>query len=218
MEKYGFVYIWYDKKHKRYYVGAHWGTIDDGYICSSVWMKQAFKHRPKDFKRKILSFVYTNKKDMFEEEYRWLAMMKPEELKGNRYYNTQNHHFSHWSANPQTSERVKEKATGKKLSPESIEKRQNTRMSNNGYIFSEKTKNKMSQSRMGKKNHFYGKTHSDDMKKTLSDLNTGKKLSKENIEKRVASRKQNGLKQSDETRKKISESVKAAHLKRKLLV
>ena len=62
------------------------------------------------------------------------------------------------------------------------------------------------------------KTHSDDTKKFLSDINTGKKLSKENIEKRVATRKQNGLKPSDETRKKISESVKAAHLKRKLSV
>ena len=35
--KYGFVYIWYDRKHHRYYIGCHWGTIDDGYICSSNW-------------------------------------------------------------------------------------------------------------------------------------------------------------------------------------
>lgn len=43
-EKYGFVYIWRDKKHNRYYIGCHWGTTDDGYICSSPWMKQAYKH------------------------------------------------------------------------------------------------------------------------------------------------------------------------------
>ena len=40
MEKYGFVYIWYDRKHKRYYIGCRWGTENDGYICSSSWMKK----------------------------------------------------------------------------------------------------------------------------------------------------------------------------------
>ena len=42
MEKYGFVYIWYDRKHKRYYIGSHWGSEDDGYICSSTHMNHAF--------------------------------------------------------------------------------------------------------------------------------------------------------------------------------
>lgn len=26
MEKYGFVYIWYDRKRKMYYIGSHYGT------------------------------------------------------------------------------------------------------------------------------------------------------------------------------------------------
>ena len=97
MKKYGFVYIWYDRKHKRYYIGCRWGKEDDGYICSSPWMKQGYKHRPQDFKRKILSKVYTNKKDLLEEEYRWLSMIKNEEL-GKKYYNLHNHHFGHWSS------------------------------------------------------------------------------------------------------------------------
>jgi hypothetical protein len=213
--KYGFVYIWYDKKHKRYYVGAHWGTIDDGYVCSSPWMKQAYKHRPEDFKRKILSYVYTNTKDMFEEEYRWLSMMKPEELKGNRYYNTQNYHSSHWSSDETKSRIVKEKATGKKLSAETIEKRQNTRMLNNGYNFSEETKSKMSDSRTGAKNPFYGKTHSEDTKKKISDINMGKKLSKENIEKRIETRKRKNIRPSEEQKYKTSNAMKLIWAKRK---
>ena len=52
-DEYGFIYLWRDRKHNRYYVGCHWGTTDDEYICSSRWMKQAYKHRPYDFKRKI---------------------------------------------------------------------------------------------------------------------------------------------------------------------
>jgi hypothetical protein len=213
--KYGFVYIWYDKKHKRYYVGCRWGTIDDGYVCSSRWMNTSYKRRPHDFKRRILSYVYTNRSDLHEEEYRWLSMMKSEELHGPRYYNIRNHHFSHWSVNPEIAQKVKEKATGKKLSAETIEKRQNTRMLNRGYNFSEKTKKKMSESRKGEKNPFYGKAHSEETRRKLSEINNGKKLSKENVEKRIATRKSNGFKQSEETKKKIADSVKAAHMKRK---
>jgi len=32
MQKYGFVYIWFDRKHKRYYIDSHWGKEDDSYI------------------------------------------------------------------------------------------------------------------------------------------------------------------------------------------
>lgn len=86
MQKYGFIYIWLDTKHKRYYVGRHWGTTDDGYICSSRMMRQAHKRRPEDFKRRIVSFIYTNKQDLNIEEQRWLDMIQKEEL-GKRYYN-----------------------------------------------------------------------------------------------------------------------------------
>jgi hypothetical protein len=98
MEKYGFVYIWFDRKHKRYYIGCRWGHENDGYVCSSPWMKQGYKYRPEDFKRKILSRINTNKKDLLEEEYRWLYKIKNSEL-GKRYYNLHNHHFGHWSIN-----------------------------------------------------------------------------------------------------------------------
>ena len=70
MEKYGFVYIWRDKGKNRYYIGSHWGREDDGYICSSHWMRKSFKRRPLDFRRKILNRIYTNRIDLFfEEEY-----------------------------------------------------------------------------------------------------------------------------------------------------
>lgn len=86
MEKYGFVYIWFDRKHKRYYIGMHWGREDDGYICSSTWMKNAYKRRPEDFKRRILNRVYSNRKELYEKEKYWLSLIKEEELKV-KYYN-----------------------------------------------------------------------------------------------------------------------------------
>lgn len=85
MEKYGIVYIWRDRKHKRYYIGSHWGTEDDGYVCSSTWMLAGYARRPKDFKRRIVARLDDRAK-LREEEFRWLGMIKSEELK-TRYYN-----------------------------------------------------------------------------------------------------------------------------------
>ena len=104
MEKYGFVYIWFDRKHKRYYVGCHWGTEDDGYICSSTWMMQAYKIRPKDFKRKILKTKIENRRQTYTEEQRYLNMIKLDEIKI-RYYNlkiTQNETWHKYDKNIKT--------------------------------------------------------------------------------------------------------------------
>ena len=86
MEKYGFVYIWYDKKHKRYYIGSHWGTENDGYICSSRWMRKAYRRRPNDFKRRIIARVYESKNALLDKEHEWMLLIKDEEL-GDKYYN-----------------------------------------------------------------------------------------------------------------------------------
>lgn len=99
-KKYGFVYIWFDCKHVRFYIGSHWGSVDDGYICSSRWMRKAYKRRSNDFKRRILSYVYTNRKDLLFEEHKWLKMIKDSELK-TRYYNITKHLNGHWTAEDQ---------------------------------------------------------------------------------------------------------------------
>ena len=91
-ESYGFVYIWRDSKHNRYYIGAHWGHDFDGYICSSRWMRKAYKRRPEDFKRKILKTNIITKENLLEEEFKWLCLIKKEEL-GKKYYNLRNCKF-----------------------------------------------------------------------------------------------------------------------------
>jgi len=126
-ERYGFVYIWYDVKKKRFYIGCHWGYEGDGYICSSSNMKKAYKRRPEDFKGpRILKKVYTNKKDLLEEEYYWLSMIKKEEL-GRRYYNLHNHHYGHWSSDEYKAQKVRKKiSTNYPKRPEVKEKISNT--------------------------------------------------------------------------------------------
>lgn len=54
--KYGIVYLWYDKFESKFYIGCHWGTKDDGYICSSSWMKRAYNKKTTRFYKK--NFIY----------------------------------------------------------------------------------------------------------------------------------------------------------------
>ena len=105
MEKYGFVYIWYDKKRKMYYIGCHCGTEDDGYICSSNRMRNAYKRRPGDFRRRIIG-KFDNKIEMLINENEWLTLIGKENL-GKKYYNLKDCQFNHWSVEEQNSVKIK---------------------------------------------------------------------------------------------------------------
>lgn len=75
MEKYGFVYIWFDVYRKMYYIGCRWGNEKDGYICSSNRMRNAYRRRPQDFRRKIIVSNINNREQLFEEEFKWLSFI-----------------------------------------------------------------------------------------------------------------------------------------------
>jgi len=130
-EKYGFVYLWRDRKYNRYYIGSHWGIEDDGYICSSRLMRQSYRRRPDDFKRRIIARVYTNRKDLLKEEYRWLAMIDktktftynktPESRDNVRYYNIHLNEQDMWWADENklltTGEKISKANKGKNTGP-----------------------------------------------------------------------------------------------------
>jgi hypothetical protein len=84
----GFIYIWFNKKTKMYYLGSHKGAPDDGYVGSGKFFKSAYKKNPTQFKRKIIEFVENEENIILRENY-WLSMIKPNEL-GNKYYNLKN--------------------------------------------------------------------------------------------------------------------------------
>lgn len=121
MEKYGFVYIWYDRKRRMYYVGCHWGTEGDGYICSSNRMRDAYRRRPDDFKRRVIEKT-NDKLNLYEVEYKWLSMIDENDL-GKKYYNLRTHKWGHWSSDENNSLSVRQKVSQTKRkywdSPES---------------------------------------------------------------------------------------------------
>lgn len=84
---FGFVYIYYDRVAKRFYIGSHMGAVDDGYICSSKTMRQTYLRRPSSFMRRILFWLPTDDRAiLLNEEKKWLEMISDHEL-NKRYYN-----------------------------------------------------------------------------------------------------------------------------------
>ena len=190
-EKYGFVYIWYDRKHKRYYIGSHWGTETDGYICSSRWMRKSYKRRPQDFKRRILKRVY-DRKETLTEEYRYLSLIDETEL-GKKYYNLTNHLNGHW-----TTDNEKILTVGEKISI-SHKNNPNWGSWSKGKTPTEETKQKL---REANKKQFENEEQREmrrkkslelwnnpDYRKTNTENKKGKKQTPEQIQKRIISLK-----------------------------
>jgi NUMOD3 motif len=76
-----FVYCWTDHKENKVYVGSHKGSIDDGYICSSKYVREQIELRPTDFTRQIIT----------EGEWDYCyaietALLESVDARNNRYY------------------------------------------------------------------------------------------------------------------------------------
>lgn len=184
MEKTGFIYIWFDRKHKRYYIGSHLGSEDDGYICSSRWMKQSYKRRPYDFKRRIIQ-KDIQKSVLKEEESKWLSLIKSEEL-GTRYYNLSKiMNGNGWEKDKPRSEETKKKVS-EGVKKAWTEGRLNKEVCHFGNperipwnkgkkgIYSDETKNKISKSvsksLIGKPSRSKGTKRTEEWKKQQSDI------------------------------------------------
>lgn len=84
----GFVYLWFDTKQNKFYLGSHQGTIDDGYIASNRRLLCVYKSRPHTLKRRILEYYdHIEHKDLLSREQLWLSLIDDSELHGKKYYN-----------------------------------------------------------------------------------------------------------------------------------
>ena len=154
MEKYGFVYIWYDRKHKRYYIGSHWGTKEDGYLCSSNWMRGAYKRRPEDFKRRVIEIIGTDRKELYVREQYWLSMIKDEEIR-HKYFNLTKSVKDPWYQHPDKvfsiGQKISKSKTGKSNGPHSEATKLKMSQAKKGAKFSLEHREKLRQAKLGKK-------------------------------------------------------------------
>jgi hypothetical protein len=105
-------------------------------------MRQSYKRRPSDFKRRIIKTNIDSKASLIAEEYKFLSMIKKEEF-GTKYYNFRNN-AGLTSAN-----------TGKRHSEESRKKMSEAQKKNptkywKGKSRSDETKQKISEAKRGK--------------------------------------------------------------------
>lgn len=228
-EKSGFIYIWMDRKHNRYYIGCHWGFENDGYICSSKIMKKAFKRRPYDFKRRIIKRNISSRPELYVEELRYLKMIKPEELRS-KYYNLNITNNEMWHKYPENIKTIGQKislmktgkntgprdaSVGKNISLSKTESFKKRRLENeNGKAFTQEHIENMRQSKLAA-NH----KQTDEWKKAQSELlkeqwNSGQRnrnpgpLSDEHKLKLSIANKGKRLKQSQIDLMKINNSKK----------
>jgi hypothetical protein len=177
MEKEGFIYIWYDKKRKMYYLGCHWGTIDDGYICSSNRMRDAYYRRSQDFKRRIIKRNIPRDR-LLNEEHKWLQMIPDEQL-GEKYYNLSKKHFGHWANDQYNKLTIQEKISIKTkeamAKPEIRAKLEKTWESNKHRVQSKEEKTKRALKLRGQK-------RSAETRKKMSEAQRGKTRSPLSVE------------------------------------
>lgn len=93
MKYYGFVYLWFDIKNKRYIIGSHHGSLNDNYTTTTggVYVKNIFKKRPDTMKRRVLEYNTTIDDYRYTQqlEQKWLDK-RPNICDNNRYYNMKN--------------------------------------------------------------------------------------------------------------------------------
>lgn len=81
-----FVYLWYHGPTKRYYLGKHKGTIDDGYSHSSSVMESWDANNPPDgWRRRIL--FYGTHDNCIDKEMSLLYKIKKKKHFNKRYIN-----------------------------------------------------------------------------------------------------------------------------------
>jgi len=84
VEQEAFVYLWYDAPNKKYYLGKHKGTADDGYTHSStIWESFTKDTIPEGVSRRILAYGTDEEMCILEHE----LLVNRKKRCWDRYYN-----------------------------------------------------------------------------------------------------------------------------------
>lgn len=168
--KVGIVYQWTNIDNQKWYIGSHYGTLDDGYTGSGKVFRNAFAKNPNKMIRQILYIG-----DYFRqvEEYYLLSL---DAARDRQSYNMKNTAIGGDVSHCFTDEARQKMsiASKKRIVIHTEETRKKISQSLTGKKLSDETKKKFSEMRKGEKNHFFGKSHTDKTKQKISIANKGK--------------------------------------------
>lgn len=135
----GFVYMWTNKLNGKKYIGLHVGSLEDKYIGSGVAFNRAIKkYGIEHFNRSILHEEYESEINLYQKEFDIITELDAVHSKD--YYNLTNY-------DPKYVKFIE----GKKTKIVLEETKLKMRLLKTGTRASEKTRQKMSMSRIGKK-------------------------------------------------------------------
>lgn len=173
-----------------YYIGKHYTeNLNDGYLGSgSKFTEDVKKYGKENFFRNILQFCKSYD-EMNEAESKWInenTMNDPMclNLKTGGEYNVKISNelrkiYSKGNLGRKHSEETKRKLSEIQNSPEMKEKQRIAHLGktpwNKGQknVYSDETKQKMSEAKRGEKHFFYGKHHTEETKKKIGEANKG---------------------------------------------
>jgi len=183
-----FVYCWTDHATNKLYIGWHKGSVDDGYVCSSKYMKEQYLNRPNDFTREIIATGSC--KDMTNLE---TVLLRSADVRNDdQFYNRHNNDgFYRYGNHTEETKRKISKGNTNKPRPD----------------LSERNKTDQNPAKLGlcgrdtskEKNPMYGRNHTEETKEKIRNIHKGKKTGPV----------------SEETRKRMSEARKKYWAERK---
>ena len=163
-----YVYITTNKINGMKYIGQHSGEIDDNYLGSGVKLKNAIKKYGKENFFKEILYIASSEKELNEKEKEFIS--KYNAVNDSEFYNI---------APGGEGYNVKD------LSEENYKIwyakcLEGNQKRDTSYMQTAEYKEKMSKSTSGEKNGMYGKHHTEEAKKKMSENSIGKTLGSKN--------------------------------------
>jgi len=170
----GFVYKWINTINNKWYIGSHKGTVCDAYVGSGKVFIKAYKKHKDSFIREI---IYTGEHFIEVED---LILKTLDALNDRMSYNMKNSAIGGDTSMyfTEESKRKMSEASKSMKGKKVITKEARLKTSNSlkGRVLPEEVKIKISEATKGSKNHFYGKKHSAESIRKISEANKGRRL------------------------------------------
>lgn len=198
-----FIYLTTNLINGKQYVGSHRGAIDDLYLGSGKILKSAIKkYGIQNFKREILEECLESQNLILEEKY----IKKYKTLQPNGYNISNTGGYQIFDNNLRRKLSISKK--GIRPSKEAIEKRRQSMLGKNKGPKTEKTKQKIRESKIGCIPWNKGIKWSEEIKEKMSKSHQGQKKSEE-TKKKMSEFQKNRIR-SDKEKINISESKKGS--------